>query len=125
MIILKILLLIIMYLLLFALGLVLILIISPIKGYGRFDIKSTYFKGSYLFGLIKIYYTDSQIKLILFGFKINTSSKEKSDVIEDETTESETDVENNDPKNKKNKKKKSFKRPSKEVLLPQNGHPIH
>lgn len=114
MIILKVLLLIVMYLLLFVLGLVLILIISPIKGHGRFDFKSIYFKGSYLFGLISVSYVDSELKLRLFGFKINTSSDNDKTQIEDET---EDDTETQDDSTKKDKKKRSFKRPTKEIIL--------
>jgi hypothetical protein len=105
-----------MYLLLFVLGLVLILIISPIKGHGRFDINSIYFKGSYLFGLISVSYIDSELKLRLLGFKINTSSNKDKKKMED-NTEIEDDTESKDDGTKKDKKKRSFKRPTKEVIV--------
>lgn len=112
MIILKILLLIILYLFLFLLGLLIILIASPIKGYLRFDIRKVYFKGSYLFGAIKIIYNKG-ITLKLFGFKLKDSSQDTGEKKEKEKKEKKKKDKNKEEKDKKDK----LGLPSKEVIF--------
>jgi len=110
MIILKIFLLVILYFILFVLGLLMILIISPIKGYLRFDASTLYFKGSYLFGAIKIIYNKG-LSIRLFGFKLKDGSSDKTS--EDKPKK---DKKKKDKKDKE-KDKKKFKIPSREVVV--------
>lgn len=115
MIILKVLLMIIFYLILFLLAVTFIFLISPIKGYATFDVDHLYFKGSYLFGLIRIKYTHKKLSIRLFGFKLKN---DKSETDKEEKKDLETKEEPADEvKEKKEKKKKKFKRPSKEVIV--------
>ncbi|MCH4887233.1 hypothetical protein EZV73_06605 [Acidaminobacter sp. JC074] len=105
MIVLKVLLMIIFYIILILLGLLFILLISPIKGAVWFDTSGILFKGSYLFGLLRIEY-NKKLKLRFFGFKIQVSDDEKTDEKED-----------NQKEEKKEKKKgRSLKRPSLEIV---------
>lgn len=108
MIILKILLLIILYLVLFVVSIFLILIISPIKGYIRFDTSTLYFKGSYLFGRVKIIYNNG-FTVTVFGFKLKDDGSDKTSDVKPKKEKKK--------KEKKKKEKKKLKIPSKEVIV--------
>jgi hypothetical protein len=111
-----------LYLLLFLIGLLLVLIVSPIKGYARFHQADYYFKGSYLFGLVSIIIEDGLIRVKLLWFNIHRSSL-KSDKVNKEEPKDDDDKEDTQTKEeeikdavKKNKDKK-LKLPSKRVII--------
>ena len=112
MIIIKILLLIILYALLPVLGLILILILSPIKGRGNFKNGLAKFRGSYLFGAITIYFSrnkkNNDFVIKLFGFKIKTSKDASS---------KKSDKKDTIKKDTKEKKKKKYGLPNMEVIV--------
>lgn len=122
MIIIKILLLIILYTFLVLLGLLIVFLISPIKGRVSFDVRHFQFKGSYIFGLIKIYINDGQIRLRILGIKVYDkplkNSKDENninaEVIEEETLD-ETSEDTEKPK--KTKQKKKYGIPSKKIVF--------
>lgn len=115
MIILKILLFFILYLILFVLGLIVVLIVSPIKGYGMFDVTTVYFKGSYLFGALKIIYENKLMTIRLIGIRVyRGKASNKEETIEDESL---TDVVEKKKKKKKEKQKSDRGLPSKRVIV--------
>lgn len=102
MIIIKILLLVILYTLLFLLGVIFIAIISPIKAYAKFNDGYILLKGNYLYKAISFYYekTNKENLLIVkvFGIKLPIENKNK---------------ENNNAKEEENKKKEKINKKSK------------
>jgi len=144
MIILKIIFFFLLYLILFLIGLILVLIVSPIKGKLDLETGRINFRGSYLFGALKIYYrnkNDAYIRIFGFRIKIKSSSKSTSegDVIEhiidqknDESTSkeipndydnqnkdhSDEPVDNKSEKKKKNKEEKKKNKTSKKLGRP-------
>lgn len=109
MIVLKIILLVFLYLILFLIGLLLLLLISPIRGRVDFSTTSLYVKGSYLFGLIRVYYVEKKLRVRFLWFTIIDG--------QEETEEEEETVETKEKAEKENKKKNKFKKPSKEVIV--------
>lgn len=115
MIILKILLFGFLYLLLFLLAMILILIISPIKGRFSFQANALYFKASYLFGLIRVTY-DQGISIRILGFKLASKSSKPKVEKEVENLESTETEDSGETEDKQKKDSKTFKRPSLTVI---------
>lgn len=94
MILIKILLLIILYVFLTLLGLILILIISPIKGNALLRNKYILLNGSYIFGAFKIHYekdiNETKLTIKFFGFRISTgddtADKNKEKKVKEKTS---------------------------------------
>lgn len=115
MIVLKIILLVLLYLILFLIGFLLLLLISPIKGRVDFSTTSLYVKGSYLFGLIRVYYVEKKLRVRLLWFTIIDGTSDSDD--EKEKDESDDEEKKEKKKKKKDKRKTKFKRPTKEVIV--------
>lgn len=101
----------ILYLLLFLLGLILVLLTSPIKAEAFANNNAIHVKGSYIFGIIKIQYDKnnemSTFLIRVFGLKINSQNKESG-------------KKNNITKKEKKKKRKGRKKyglPGKRVIV--------
>lgn len=102
----------ILYLFLFILLLTLILLVSPIKGHVKFDISNVNFKGSYLFGLLKVRIKNKDIKVSILGFKLKTSGKKKKDDLD----LSDIDEKKVKKEKKGNKEKKKYGIPDYSVI---------
>lgn len=114
MILLKIILWFFLSLLILIFSVLLLAIVPHLKGRLIFNNQQLHFKGSFLFGFLKVYYSEKILIIKLLNFKVyqpkdqkQTDAKEELHS-EDITGEDEKEKE----KKKKDKKEKSFKRPS-------------
>ncbi|MBN2795395.1 MAG: hypothetical protein JXR88_08330 [Clostridia bacterium] len=113
MILLKIILWIFLSLLILILSIIFLAIVPRLKGRLIFNNQQLHFKGSFLFGLLKIYYSEKILFIKFLNFKVyQPKDKEKKNL--DELTEEETTTEEDEKEEKKKKEKqeKSFKKPS-------------
>jgi hypothetical protein len=113
MILLKIILWLFLILLAFIVTVLFLALVPHLKGRLIFNNKEIHFKGRFLFGLLKVYYSENVLIVKILNFKIyQPKDKSNQDIEEAAIEDEEVKEELEKSKDKKSKKEKSFKRPS-------------